>query len=299
MRLRCGSGVPRRRSMTIALALLAAAAAAPVPADPAAAREIIRQCEGKEDFSDPAPPARIHGNVWYVGTCNVSVLLISGPQGHILVDAGMEDAVPQVLANIRKIGFDPKDVGLIVSSHEHFDHVGGLAALEKATGARFVASAAAAKVIRSGKVSPADPQVQEIHGSRAARVDFILKTGDVFSVGPLKITAFQTPGHTEGSTSWHWQSCEKGDCRTVTYVDSLTALPLGTYRFADHPERVAMFRKTFARVEALECGILLTPHPSASAMFERMSGAQPLEDPKACKALVAGARDRLERAIAK
>ncbi len=286
--------------MSLTLALLAATAATP-PAPPARsdAVALARSCEGKDGFSDPAPPARVFGNVWYVGTCGVTVLLITGPQGHILVDAGMEDAVPQVLANVRKLGFNPKDIGLIVSSHEHFDHVGGLAALQKATGARVVATAEAAKVIRSGKVSPADPQAQEIHGSRPARVDFILKTGDVFSVGPLKITAFATPGHTEGSTSWHWKSCEGSDCRTVTYVDSLTALPLGTYRFADHPERVAMFRKTFAQVEALECGILLTPHPSSSAMFERMSGAEPMASPDACKALVAGARDRLEKALAK
>jgi metallo-beta-lactamase class B len=286
--------------MSITLALLAATAQAttapPVRSDAVA---LAHACEGKDGFSDPAPPARVFGNVWYVGTCGVTVLLVTGPQGHILIDAGMEDAVPQVLANVRKLGFNPKDVGLIVSSHEHFDHVGGLAALQKATGARFVATAEAAKVIRSGKVSPADPQAQEIHGSRPARVDYILKSGDVFSVGPLRITAFATPGHTEGSISWHWISCEGTDCRTITYVDSLTALPLGTYRFADHPKRVAMFRKTFAEVEALECGILLTPHPSASAMFERMSGAQPLEDPKACKALVAGARDRLDKALAK
>ncbi|OZA62888.1 MAG: subclass B3 metallo-beta-lactamase, partial [Sphingomonadales bacterium 39-62-4] len=67
----------------------------------------------------------------------------------------------------------------------------------------------------------------------------------------------------------------------------------------DHPDRVAMFRQTFAQVEALECGILLTPHPAASAMFERMSGARPLEDPEACKTLAAGARDRLEKALRK
>lgn len=286
--------------MSFTLALLAATATTAVTPPPSSdGAALARACEGKDGFSDPAPPAKVFGNVWYVGTCGVTVLLITGPQGHILVDAGMEDAVPQVLANIRKLGFNPKDVGLIVSSHEHFDHVGGLAALQKATGARFVASAEAAKVIRSGKISPADPQAQEIHGSRPARVNFILKTGDVFSVGPLKITAFQTPGHTEGSTSWHWTSCEGADCRAITYIDSLTALPLGTYRFADHPDRVAMFRKTFAQVEALECGILLTPHPSASAMFERMSGAQPLAQADDCKSLARAARDRLDKALTK
>ncbi|MFN3423387.1 MAG: subclass B3 metallo-beta-lactamase [Novosphingobium meiothermophilum] len=290
-------------SIALALAAAAAAAASPAPADPAATREIIRQCEGKESFSDPAPPARVFGNVWYVGTCTVSALLVAGPEGHILVDAVTEEAAPSILANIRKAGFDPQDVRLVVSSHEHFDHVGGLAAILKATGARFVATREAARVIRSGKVSPADPQAQKIHGSPKARVDRIIRTGDVVSVGPLRLTAFATPGHTEGSTSWHWKSCEGAagdrDCRTVTYVDSLTALPLGTYRFADHPERVAMFRRTFAQVEALECGILLTPHPGASAMFERMAGDQPLADPASCKALAAAARDRLDKALAR
>ncbi|MFY8193703.1 MAG: metallo-beta-lactamase [Novosphingobium sp.] len=237
--------------MSLTLALLAATATTAVASPPSSdSVALARVCEGKDGFADPAPPAKVFGNVWYVGTCGVTVLLVTGPQGHILVDAGVEEAVPQVLANIHKLGFNPKDVGLIVSSHEHFDHVGGLAALEKATGARFVATAEAAKVIRSGKVSPADPQAQEIHGSRPARVNGILKTGDVFNVGPLRITAFRTPGHTEGSTSWTWTSCQGTDCRTMTYVDSLTALPLGTYRFADHPDRVAMFRKTFAEVEA-------------------------------------------------
>lgn len=301
-RLRRGKGVPRRSGMSIVLASLAAGAAtlaAPAtPADPQAARDLVRRCEGKESFSDPAPPARIFGNVWYVGTCNVTVLLVTGPAGHILVDAATEEAVPSILDNIRAAGFEPKDVRWIVSSHEHFDHVGGLAALARATGARVAATRAAAKVIRSGKVSPADPQAQKIHGSRPARVDRLIDTGDVVRAGPLALTAFATPGHTEGSTSWHWKSCDGADCRTVTYVDSVTALPLGTYRFADHPERVAMFRNTFAQVEALECGILLTPHPSASAMFERMSAERRLDEPGACKALAAGARDRLEKALA-
>lgn len=286
--------------MSMTLALLATIAApSPSPADPAAAKEIVRWCEGKESFSDPAPPARIFGNVYYVGTCTVTVLLITGPEGHILVDAALDGTVDRVLANVKKLGFDPTDIGLIVSGHEHYDHVGGLAKLQKATGARFVATAEAAQVIRSGKVSPTDPQAQEIHGSPRARVDYIIRTGDKLRVGPLKITAFATPGHTEGSTSWHWQSCEGTNCRTITYVDSITALPLGTYRFADHPERVAMFRSTFAQVEALECGILLTPHPMASSMFERMSGAQKLEDPEACKNLAARARSQLEKALTK
>jgi metallo-beta-lactamase class B len=286
-------------SMTALLALAAGAATLPANSGAVSGEELRKQCEGKDSFTDLAPPAHVYGNVWYVGTCAVTILLVTSPDGHVLIDAGMEETAGDVVASIRRLGFNPRDVKWIVSSHEHFDHIGGLAALQKATGAKFAATAEAAKVIRSGKVSPADPQAQEIHGSPKARVDRIIRTGDVVSVGPLKLTAFATPGHTEGSTSWHWKSCEGANCRTVTYVDSVTALPLGTYRFADHPDRVGMFRQTFAQVEALECGILLTPHPAASAMFERMSGARPLEDPEACKTLAAGARDRLEKALRK
>lgn len=280
------------------LALAATTASIPAqPADVEAARTIMAQCEGKDDFSAPAPPARIFGNVWYVGSCTVSVLLITGPEGHILIDAGMEDAVPDVLANIRKLGFDPQDVSVIVSSHEHFDHVGGLAALAKATGAKVVALPAAAKVIRTGRASPADPQIQEIHGFTPAKVDRVIQPGKQVRVGPIRLTAIATPGHTEGSTSWTWTSCEGADCRKITYVDSISALQLGTYRFRQHPDRVAMFRRTFDKVAAMDCGILLTPHPGSSAMFERMSGQQRLDDPAACKTLVEGARTRLNKAL--
>lgn len=285
------------------LALLAASALAPPategrrPEDIKAARAIATQCAGKDSFTDPAPPARIFGNVWYVGTCTVTVVLVTGPEGHLLIDAGMEESVPAVLANIRTLGFDPRDVKAIVTSHEHFDHVGGLASLAKATGAKVMALPAAAAVLRTGKVSPADPQAQKIHGFTPARVDRVIQPGGQVRVGPIRLTAIATPGHTEGSTSWRWKSCDGADCRTFTYIDSITALPLGTYSFRRHPARVAMFRKTFARVAALDCGILLTPHPGASALFERMRGDQPLHDPGACKALVASARARLDTAL--
>lgn len=285
--------------MTISALIALAAAAQPMPSGGATGQELLQSCEGKQSFTDLAPPAHVYGNVWYVGTCAVTVLLVTSPEGHVLIDAGMEETATDVVANIRRLGFNPRDVKWIVSSHEHFDHIGGLSTLEELTGAKFAATAGAAKVIRSGKVSPADPQAQEIHGSKPARVDRIIRTGDVISVGPIRLTAFATPGHTEGSTSWHWTSCEGQHCRTMTYVDSVTALPLGTYRFADHPERVAMFRSTFTQVEALECGILLTAHPGASAMFERMSGAQALEDPNACKALAGRARAQLDKAMTK
>ena len=287
------------RAYVLAIAVLMApyahAKSAPRAADPAAGAALVRQCEGKEDFSDPAPPARIFGNVWYVGTCTISVLLLTSPKGHILIDAATEQAAPSILSNIKSAGFNPRDIRWIVSSHEHFDHVGGLAALKRATGAKVAAIKAAAPTLTSGKVSTADPQVQEIHGIEPVSVDRLLASGDKVQAGPVVLTARATPGHTEGSTSWTWTSCEGANCQKFTYLDSLSALALGTYRFAAHPDRVAMFKKTFAAVEHWQCGIVLTPHPGASAMLERIAGSEPLLQPLGCTPIVQAARERLAK----
>lgn len=273
------------------------ALAAPQAADPVAGQRFIGQCKGKETFDDPAPPVRVFGNVWYVGTCNVTVLLLTSPKGHVLIDSATREAAPQIVANIKAAGFDPKDVRWIVSSHEHFDHVGGLAFLKKATGAKVVARDEAAAIFRSGKVSLADPQAQEIHGFDPVTPDRVMKAGQTLRAGPLRLTMLATPGHTEGSTSWTWQSCAGADCRKFTYLDSISALQLGTYRFKDHPERVAMFRQTFDKIDKMDCGIVLTPHPAASAMAQRMAGTEPLYEEEDCRVIVKSARARLDTAL--
>lgn len=280
----------------LALALLAPSAAfAQAGPDRAATQALIKQCEGKEDFSAPAPPARLIGNTYYVGTCTVSVLLVTSPQGHVLVDAATEPAVPSILANIRALGFRPEDIRWIVTSHEHFDHVGGLAALLKATGAKVALSAPAAAVIATGKVDPADSQaaVLKDHDFAPVQADRIIRSGDIVQVGPLRLTMMATPGHTTGSSSWSWQSCAEKRCKTVKYIDSISALAAGSYRFVDHPEVVARFQRTFSAIAAQDCGILVTPHPSVSALFERMLGEKPLASPTACRDYAAKGRGGL------
>ena len=261
----------------------------------------MKSCEGKEDFSAPAPPARLYGNTYYVGTCTVSVLLVTSPQGHVLVDTATAEAVPAILANIRALGFRPEDIRWIVSSHEHFDHVGGLAALARATSAKVALRAPAAVIAETGKADPADSQFTDLTGRDFAPVktDRIVTTGSVVRVGPLRLTASATPGHTMGSTSWTWRSCTGRRCRQVSYIDSLSALAAAPYRFSDHPEVVARFRRTFASIAARRCGILVTPHPSASNLFERMLGQEPLAAPDACRRYAQNARERLNAQLAK
>jgi metallo-beta-lactamase class B len=279
--------------------------AVPTPA-PAPGEALATACKDRDGWSDTAPPARIHGDTYYVGTCGITVLLVTSPKGHVLIDGATEEAVPSILANIRALGFDPKDVKYIVGSHEHVDHMGGFAALKAATGAKLLVSAAARPVVESGKMDANDPQFGIIPDVRPVPVDGILTfqpepdmivTGEPTKV--LSLTPHMTPGHTSGGTSWTWRSCEGPKCLTIAYVDSMTAVSRDGYRFADHPERVAPFRDTFKRVEALPCDLLITPHPGFSNVFDRLEGKAPLVDGGACRRLAAAMRQRLDDRLAK
>lgn len=259
---------------------------------------LAEACAGRDGWSDPAPPARLFGNSHFVGTCGITVLLVTSPQGHVLIDGATAQAVPAILANVRALGFDPRDIRAIVGSHEHLDHMGGFAALKAATGAEVMVREPARLAAEAGVVDAADPQYGVIAGMAPVTVDRIVADGEEIAIGSLRLTAHATPGHTDGGTSWTWRSCEGPNCATLAYVDSLTAVSAEAYRFADHPERVAPFRSTFARVSRLPCDILVTPHPGSSTLFRRMRGDQPLIDRDACRRLVHGAAARLDARLA-
>jgi metallo-beta-lactamase class B len=274
-------------------------AAATMPAPQAQGAALAQHCADRDGWSDPAPPARIHGTTYYVGTCGISVLLVTSPKGHILIDGATEEAAPLVLANIRALGFNPRDVKLIVGSHEHLDHMGGFAALKAATGARLLLRAPAKRVVESGQIDAADPQAGAIAGMAPVTVDGLVANGGTVRAGAVALTALATPGHTDGGTSWTWRSCDRSGCATIAYVDSLSAVSRDGYHFADHPERIAPFRATFERVAQMPCDILVTPHPSASTLFERLAGRAPLIDRAACARLAGTMRQRLDERLAK
>ena len=126
------------------------------------------------------------------------MILITSDKGHILIDTAPAKAAPSVLANIRTLGFDPKDVKFLLTSHEHIDHVGGIAAIKAATGATLIARAEAISGLETGKVGREDPQYDIIVPFDGAKVDRVIKDGEVLRLGPIAITAIATPGHTMG-----------------------------------------------------------------------------------------------------
>jgi metallo-beta-lactamase class B len=259
-------------------------------------------CDGAKDpdsWNTPAPPVRIHANTYLVGTCGISSILIVGDQGDVLIDGGTEQGADVIADNIRALGFRVQDVKFILHSHEHFDHVGGIAKLQRLSGATLVASAPAAKVFETGAASADDPQAGINKPFPPATVGRVIGDNGEVRLGNLMLTAMATPGHTPGALSWRWVSCDGGVCRTIVYADSLTPVSRDDYRFSDHPATVAAFRASIAKVAASPCEILLTPHPSASHMRERLALGRPLFDPDACKAYAAQLTANLDQRLAK
>jgi len=235
--------------------------------------DIVRfstECEKWDDWDKPAKPFHIQGNTYYVGTCGIAAILVKGDEGHVLLDTGTREGAEVVLANIRALGIDPSEIALILHSHEHFDHVGGMAFMAQETGAEVVASRPAAAVLFSGEDHPRDPQFG-MHGAMETVTPARhIENRESEVLGDLTLTAIETPGHTPGALTWQWESCGlNGDCQTIVYADSLSPISRDDYLFSDHPDYVAEYRAGLSRLAELECDILLTPHPSHSRMIAR------------------------------
>ena len=298
--------------MFASLALLAAAQGITIPLGGAppqvervraplhiAGTAFAAQCKDWDDWNKPAPPVRIHANTYHVGTCGISSILVTGDAGHILIDSGTDRGAELVVENIRRLGLRPQDVRILLHSHEHFDHVGGIGRLQQLTGAQLVASPAAAKVFETGAAGSGDPQAGMHKPFASASVGRIIRDGESVRLGNLMLTAIATPGHTPGALSWHWGSCDGGVCRRIVYADSLSAISRDDYRFSDHPAYVAQFRAGLAKLAEVQCDILLTPHPSASDMVNRVGGTAPIDNMEACRDYSAAAGKKLDERLAK
>lgn len=262
-----------------------------------AGRAFAATCKDWDDWDKPAPPVRIHANTYLVGTCGIASILVTGSEGHILIDGGTERGADLVASNIRRLGFRPQDVRILLHSHEHFDHVGGIGRLQQLTGAQLYASPTAAKVFATGAATADDPQAGMHKPFAPARVDRVLRDGEQVRLGNLMLTPIATPGHTPGALSWHWGACDGGVCRRIVYADSLSPVSRDDYRFGDHSGYVAAFRAGLAKLAAVQCDILLTPHPSASGMVERM-GKDAMNGTDACRDYAANRAKALDERLA-
>jgi metallo-beta-lactamase class B len=255
------------------------------------------------DWYAPQEPFALFGNTYYVGTGGLSSVLITSTAGHILIDGAGPEAPPAIAGHIRQLGFKLEDIKFILNSHEHFDHAGGIAALQKMTGATVLASRAAEPVLRTGRTSPADPQYANLTTPLAAVANSrAVADGEVVKLGPLAVTARYTPGHTAGGTSWTWRATEGDRTASMVYADSLNAITDGKFRYTGTPLLAAM-KTSIATVAALDCDILVSAHPEGSDLWQRKErqareGNAAFIDRDACRRYAAKGQQRLDQTLA-
>lgn len=249
------------------------------------------RCDDCAEWNAPRAPAKVFGNTYSVGVAGLSSVLIASPRGLILLDGGLPQSAPLIDANIRSLGFRTEDIKLIVNSHAHFDHAGGIAALQRFTGATVAASSEGARGLERGEPVPEDPQAgfgKSANAFPPVKQVRVVKDGETLRIGSLAITAHLTPGHTPGGTTWSWRSCEGKVCKEIVYADSMTPVSAPGFRFSGdhgHPGAVEGFRRSLAKIAALPCDILLAPHPATA-------------EGKTCATYAAAAGKRLEQRIA-
>jgi metallo-beta-lactamase class B len=257
----------------------------------------------------PAEPFRIAGNLHYVGANDVASFLITGPAGHVLIDGGYPGTAPMIMASIAQLGFDIRDVKVLLNTDPHFDHAGGLAELQAASGAELWISEGDAEMVARGGAGDAFLGPVRfvtwlpIFRYRAPRVDRRFTDGAVVRVGPIELTAHVTPGHTRGSTTWTFP-VRDGD-RVLHVVHRCSLTPPAALSLGEYPEIRADFERTLERLRSLPVDIFVTAHARGFGRwrkFQERAGAAdpvaPFVDPEGYLASLDSAEARYRRVLA-
>jgi metallo-beta-lactamase class B len=219
-------------------------------------------------WAEAREPFHVVGDIYSVGSAEVTSFLVTSPKGHVLIDGGFAESAPQIVRNIDKLGFKLEDVKVLLSSHAHFDHAGGLAELKRRTGAQVVASRADAEALaRGGK---GDPQFGDAIPFAPVYADRLVQDGGVVRVGPIELVAHVTPGHTQGCTTWTTVQREDNRALHVVFVCSVSVPDeyrlIGNPRY---PRAVEDYERSFRILRGLPCDVLLGPHASFFQQDER------------------------------
>jgi metallo-beta-lactamase class B len=253
------------------IALLALPLATLLPASTTAQTE-LPFAKDRIEWNKPRAPFHVIGNIYYVGMAGVSVFLITTPKGHILTDGGLPESVESIEQNIQTLGFKLADVKIILNSHAHFDHSGGLAKLKADTGAKFYASTGDKPFLESGHI-PYGPSAKI--DTAPVHVDRAMQDGESFRLGGVNLTANVTPGHTKGCTNWTMPLTDKGEKHKVMFFCSITVAGNPLVGTPAYPTIVDDYRASFARLKAMQADIFLAPHGDQFSMEEKIAKMQP------------------------
>ena len=235
------------------------------------------------EASQPVEPYKVIGNIYYVGAVNISSHIIVTPEGLILLDTGTQEMLPGIRTNLEKLGYTLQDVKIILSSHAHWDHVEGHAAIKELSGATVMAVGEDAAAISSG----IDSSAAGAQGWNPTEVGRVLEDGDKVTLGGVTMQAHWTPGHTKGCTAWTTTVEEDGKSYTVVFVGG-TGINRGVKLLNNkrHPSIVEDYARTFRVLKDLPADVFLAQHPSMYGMEEKLkqlkagAAVNPFVDPE-------------------
>ena len=247
------------RRLTIACCVMFVAAA-PVAAQP-------------EDWTRPFPAHRVIGNLYAVGTYDLAVFLVTSDEGHILINTGLEDSTGLIRDGIASMGFRLEDVKILLTMQAHWDHTAALAEIKELTGAEMWATAGDARVLADGGFS--DPHFGGEQTFAPVAVDKIIAEGDLVEVGDTRLTVIESPGHTEGSSSYTMRVRENGRDYDVAIANMGTINP-GKKLVVDptYPGVAEDFANTYRKQKAMNIDVWVSAHGSQYGLHDKYERGQ-------------------------
>lgn len=228
---------------------------------------VAQQDEASRAMNQPVKPYRVIGNIYYVGASDVSSFLITTSNGHILLDSGFIETVPQIKQNMAQLGFRLEDIKILLNSHAHYDHAGGLAELKRLTGAKLMTSEGDVPLLAAG--GKGDPNFGDRFLFEPVKPDRILRDGDKVELGGVTMIARITPGHTKGCTSWTMKVKDGAKEYDVVFVGSTSAPGYKLVNNPGYPGIVADYEKTFRLLKSLKCDVFLAAHGQFYGMLDK------------------------------
>jgi len=261
--------------------------------------------QNSADWTEPFPPFRIAGNLYYVGSKGLANFLITTPQGNILINSDLEANVPMIEASIERLGFKFKDTKILLISHAHWDHDAGSAKIKEMTGASYMVMDADVSVVESGGKTDFQYGNRPDFLYQRTKVDHVLHDGDEVSLGGTALVAHLTPGHTKGCTTWTMKVTENGKAYNVVIVGSPNVNP--GYRLIHnqhYPQIAEDYERMWRVLKSLPCDIFLGAHGGYFGLEEKYAllkdgGETPFLDPDGYKKFVAQKEQDFRTELAK
>ena len=250
-------------------------------------------------WNQPVEPFRIAGNIYYVGASDITSYLITTPKGHILIDSGFIETVPQIIANVKTLGFKIEDVKILLNSHAHYDHAGGLAELRRLTGASLMISEPDVELLAAG--GKGDPNFGDRFPFEGVRADKAFRDGAHIKLGGITLTANITSGHTRGCTTWTTETLHQGRKLKAIFVCSTSAPGYKLFNNEKYANIFADYIRTFNFLEKLSPDIFLGSHGAIYGLEEKIGrmkngSVDAFVDPNGYKKYVAASRTAIEEA---